>query len=121
MLHRPCRRCEGSHGCHRSRSLSRLQNQPLLSRTLCAQGALDPKKVEGKILLCLSDQLQNHEAYTVNVVTSFLSSYKDHLEPAIANLRKVLQSLKGYIVIALSFIILPLYIKSVLIRIMKHW
>uniref|UniRef100_A0A251RV41 Uncharacterized protein n=1 Tax=Helianthus annuus TaxID=4232 RepID=A0A251RV41_HELAN len=82
MLQRPCRRCEDSHGFHRSRSLSRLQNQPLLSRmsnplshsrfyplinvanakaenasmisaTLCAQGALDPKKVEGKILLCL--------------------------------------------------------------------
>ncbi|KAJ0626068.1 hypothetical protein HanLR1_Chr01g0007851 [Helianthus annuus] len=50
---RPCRRCEGSHGCHRSRSLSRPQNQPPLSRTLCAQGALVPKKVEGKILLCL--------------------------------------------------------------------
>uniref|UniRef100_A0A251RV51 Uncharacterized protein n=1 Tax=Helianthus annuus TaxID=4232 RepID=A0A251RV51_HELAN len=67
------------------------------------------------------DQLQNHEAYTVNVVASFLSSYKDHLEPAIANLRKLLQSLKVYIVIASYFIILPLYIKSVLIRIMKHW
>ncbi|KAJ0679998.1 hypothetical protein HanPI659440_Chr16g0619391 [Helianthus annuus] len=65
--------------------------------------------------------VMNHEAYTVNVVASFLSSYKDHLEPAIANLRKLLQSLKVYIVIASYFIILPLYIKSVLIRIMKHW
>ncbi|KAF5763428.1 hypothetical protein HanXRQr2_Chr15g0680081 [Helianthus annuus] len=49
-----------------------------------------------------TDQLQNHEAYNVNVVASFLSSYKDHLEPAIANLRKLLQSLKGY-----QYIIVP--------------
>ncbi|KAJ0843536.1 hypothetical protein HanRHA438_Chr15g0692361 [Helianthus annuus] len=45
---------------------------------------------------------RNHEAYNVNVVASFLSSYKDHLEPAIANLRKLLQSLKGY-----QYIIVP--------------
>ncbi|XP_076950019.1 uncharacterized protein LOC143622882 [Bidens hawaiensis] len=44
----------------------------------------------------VNDQLQNHEAYIVNVVSSFLTTYKDQLEPAIANLRKLLQSLKGY-------------------------
>ncbi|KAJ0511481.1 hypothetical protein HanIR_Chr11g0552611 [Helianthus annuus] len=44
----------------------------------------------------VNDQLQNHEAYTVNVVASFLSAYEDQLEPAIANFRKLLQSLKGY-------------------------
>ncbi|KAI3743399.1 hypothetical protein L1987_61108 [Smallanthus sonchifolius] len=44
----------------------------------------------------VNDQLQNHEAYIVNTVTSFLSTYKDQLELAIANLRKLLQSLKGY-------------------------
>ncbi|KAK9068495.1 hypothetical protein SSX86_012609 [Deinandra increscens subsp. villosa] len=44
----------------------------------------------------VNDQLQNHEAYIINVAASFLSEYKDQLEPAIANLRKLLQSLKGY-------------------------
>ncbi|KAL8214443.1 hypothetical protein R6Q57_003892 [Mikania cordata] len=44
----------------------------------------------------VNDQLQNHEAYIVNAVTSFLSTYKDELEPAIANLKKLLQSLRGY-------------------------
>ncbi|KAK1426101.1 hypothetical protein QVD17_14769 [Tagetes erecta] len=44
----------------------------------------------------VNDQLQTHEAYIIEVVTSFLSMYKDQLKPAIANMRKLLQSLKGY-------------------------
>ncbi|KAI7729759.1 hypothetical protein M8C21_003065, partial [Ambrosia artemisiifolia] len=58
----------------------------------------------------VNDQLQNHEAYIVNVVASFLSTYKDQLEPAIANLRKLLQSLKGYIVIGSSNSMYPLIV-----------
>ncbi|KAJ9559137.1 hypothetical protein OSB04_013751 [Centaurea solstitialis] len=44
----------------------------------------------------VNDQLQNHEAYLINVASSFLSTYKDQLEPAIANVRRLWEDLKGY-------------------------
>ncbi|KAI3738386.1 hypothetical protein L2E82_28416 [Cichorium intybus] len=45
----------------------------------------------------VNDQLQNHEVYLVNATSTFLSSYKDQLPSAIANVRKLEESLKGYI------------------------
>nr|KAJ0228647.1 hypothetical protein LSAT_V11C100022390 [Lactuca sativa] len=45
----------------------------------------------------VNDQLQDHEVYFVNTTISFLSAYKDQLPPAIANVRKLEESLKGYI------------------------
>ncbi|KAI3512079.1 hypothetical protein L1887_19259 [Cichorium endivia] len=38
---------------------------------------------------------QNHEVYFVNATSTFLSSYKDQLPSAIANVRKLEESLKG--------------------------
>ncbi|XP_042752644.1 uncharacterized protein LOC111887542 [Lactuca sativa] len=44
----------------------------------------------------VNDQLQDHEVYFVNTTISFLSAYKDQLPPAIANVRKLEESLKGF-------------------------
>ncbi|XP_024983989.1 myosin heavy chain, embryonic smooth muscle isoform-like isoform X2 [Cynara cardunculus var. scolymus] len=44
----------------------------------------------------VNDQLENHEAYLINVASSFLSTYKEQLEPAIAKLKKLWEDLKGY-------------------------
>ncbi|KAL4563250.1 hypothetical protein LXL04_027290 [Taraxacum kok-saghyz] len=44
----------------------------------------------------VNEQLQNHEVYFVIATTTFLSAYQDQLPLAIANVRKLEESVKGF-------------------------